>query len=106
MGLLKKLALGLSLSSALGLAACSSSSVQSALEPKITACNPTNSTLQFKVGTANIAGVPGLNTLVTLRQNAGGTCYAGASLLVDAPTITGPAGFVVPKTTDAGGDGG
>jgi hypothetical protein len=105
MGLLNKLALALSLS-ALGLAACSSNSVQSSLEPTITSCNPTNSTLQFLVGTANIAGTPGLNTLVTLRQNGGGTCFAGASLLVDAPTITGPAGFVVPKAADAGGDGG
>jgi len=98
--------LGLCVVLALGLAACSTSSVQSALEPSTSQCSPTNSTLQFFVGTANIAGVPGLNTLVTLRQNAGGVCEAGASLLVDAPTITGPAGFVVPAKGGAGGDAG
>lgn len=91
---------------ALSLAACSQSSVQSGLEPKISTCSPTNSTLEWFVGTANVAGAIGLNTLVSLRQNAGGSCTAGASLLDDAPTITGPTGFVVPAVADAGGDGG
>lgn len=91
---------------ALSLAACSQQSVQSGLEPKISSCSPTNSTLEWFVGTANVAGTIGLNTLVLLRQNAGGNCTAGASLLDNAPTITGPTGFVVPATADAGGDAG
>lgn len=103
---MKKLALGLSLIAALALGACSQQSAQSSLEPSISTCSPTNSTLQFYVGTANVAGATGLNTLVTLRQNAGGSCNAGASLLDDAPTITGPAAFTVPATADAGGDAG
>jgi putative hemolysin len=90
---LKKLTLVACLASAAALAACSSQSVQSGLEPKITSCSPTNVTLQFGVGTANIAGTLGLNTLVTLRQNAGTGCTAGASILDNAPTITGPASF-------------
>jgi hypothetical protein len=102
----KKLALGLCLIAALALGACSQQSAQSALEPAYSSCNPLNSTLQFYAGTANVAGVTGLNTLVTLRQNAGANCTAGASLLVDAPTITGPAGFTVPAAADAGGDAG
>jgi len=106
MSSLKKLAQGLGLLAALGLAACSSNSAQSALEPAISTCSPTNSTLQFFIGTANIAGVAGLNTLVTLRQNTGGSCNAGTSLLDDAPTITGPAAFRVPATADAGTDAG
>ena len=103
---MKKLALALSLISALALGACSQQSAQSSLEPKISSCNPLNSTLQWFVGTANIAGTTGLNTLVTLRQNAGGNCNAGSSLLDNAPTITGPAGFAVPAAADSGNDGG
>jgi hypothetical protein len=90
----------------MGLGACSQQSAQSSLEPSYSSCNPLNSTLQFYAGTANVAGATGLNTVVTLRQNAGANCNAGASLLVNAPTITGPAGFTVPATTDAGGDAG
>ncbi|MGA2395731.1 MAG: hypothetical protein ABSH03_20515 [Candidatus Lustribacter sp.] len=103
---MKKLALGLCLIAALALGACSQQSAQSALEPSYSSCNPLNSTLQFYAGTANVAGTTGLNTLVTLRQNAGANCNAGASVLVNAPTITGPAGFTVPAATDAGGDAG
>jgi hypothetical protein len=103
---LKKLTLVACLASAAALAACSSQSVQSGLEPKITSCSPTNVTLQFGVGTANIGGTLGLNTLVTLRQNAGTGCTAGASILDNAPTITGPASFVVPSGQTAGADGG
>lgn len=106
MGRLHEALRTLSLAAALALAACSSNSVQAGLEPKISQCNPTNSTLQFFVGTADVAGSIGLNTLVTLRQDAGGNCNAGASLLVDAPTIAAPATFVVPSTPDAGGDAG
>lgn len=90
----------------MALGACSQQSAQSSLEPAISTCSPLNSTLQFYAGTANVAGVTGLNTVVTLRQNAGANCTAGASLLDDAPTITGPAGFTVPATADAGTDAG
>lgn len=107
MNTLKKLALILSLTFGLALAGCSQQGAQSSLEPKTTTCSPTNVTLQWAVGTANIAGTAtGLNTMVTLRQNAGGSCTAGASVLDNAPTITGPAGFAVPATADAGTDGG
>jgi hypothetical protein len=90
----------------LGFAGCSSQSTQQSLEPKISSCPPTNSTLQFAVGTANIQGTIGLNTLVTLRQNAGSNCDVGASLLDDAPTIVGPTGFTVPNNAQAGVDAG
>lgn len=89
---------------ATSLAACSGSSIQQSLEPPVTSSNPLDSTLQFQVGTANIAGIVGLNALVTLRQNSGQA--KGTSLLSDAPTITGPAGFVVPNAPDAYGDAG
>jgi hypothetical protein len=106
MSRLKKLALGLCLTSALSFAACSSQSTQQSLEPTISSCPPLNSTLQFAVGTANVQGTIGLNTLETLRQKAGSNCIAGSSLLDDAPTIVGPAGFVVPSNTAAGTDAG
>jgi hypothetical protein len=85
---------------ATSLAACSGSSIQQSLEPPVTSTNPLAATLQFEVGTANIAGAVGLNTLVTLRQKD------GTSLLSNAPTITGPPGFVVPNAPDAYGDAG
>jgi hypothetical protein len=100
----KKLALGLFLIAAMGLGACSQQSAQSSLEPSYSSCNPLSSTLQFYAGTANVAGVTGLNTVVTLRQNAAPSCTAGASLLVNAPTITGPAGFAVPASADIAGN--
>jgi hypothetical protein len=50
-------------------------------------------------------GAVGLNTVVTFRQPNG-----LSAVLVDTPTITGPAGFTVPDTTGMGlvgnGDGG
>ncbi len=92
----------------LALAACSGSSIQSSIEPPTTTTNPiTLSTLQFAVGTANIAGTVGLNTVVTLRQNAGSSI--GTSVLTNAPTIIGPTGFKVPALAmapDAYGDAG
>jgi hypothetical protein len=92
--------------SAATLSACSGSAIQSSIAPTVTApVNPSSgTTLQFVVGTANIAGTHGLNTLETFRQNTGAS--TGASVLVNAPTITGPTGFVVPATTDAGADAG
>ncbi len=97
--------LGLALTAVL-FAGCSGSSVQQSLAPPTTdIVNPVaQATLQFDAGTAEIVGQPGLNALVTYRQNAG--AHIGASILVNAPTITGPAGFAVPSTADAGTDGG
>jgi hypothetical protein len=57
-------------------------------------------TLQFAVGTANIGGTVGLNTVETFRQSDG-----LAAALVNTPTISGPTGFLVPSTApsaDAG----
>jgi hypothetical protein len=75
------------------LAACTSG--QSAIEPPSTGANvQANSTLQFRVGTVNYQGTSTYtNTVVTFRQ-AGGL----SAVLYDTPTITGPAGFVVPAT--------
>jgi hypothetical protein len=91
----------------LSLAACSGSSVQNSIEPPITSqTNPvTQSALAFAVGTANIAGSAtlGLNAVVTLRQTAGNP---GASVLANAPTISGPTGFTVPAAPDAYADAG
>jgi hypothetical protein len=88
------------------LGACSGGSVQSSLAPPITTTvNPaTQSTLQFAVGTAMIAGKLGLNTVSTFRQNSGP--YVGTSILSNAPTISGPPGFAVPSVPDAYGDAG
>jgi hypothetical protein len=73
------------------LSACTSG--QSAIQPPSTAVNVQNTTsLQFRVGTARHAnGSVYLNTVATYRQANGlsGTLY-------NTPTITGPAGFVVP----------
>jgi hypothetical protein len=71
-----------------GLTACTSG--QSAVEPSFTPVNLASSTtLQFAVGTANIAGVAALNTVVTFRQANGLD-----ATLFNLPTIVGPAGFV------------
>ena len=84
---------------------CSGSANQTSTIPKVTSFDPVaGSTLQFVVGTANIAGSVGLNTLATLRQNSGAA--AGASVLSNAPSIKGPSGFVVPSVADAYGDAG
>jgi hypothetical protein len=93
-------AAGLSL---VALAACSGPSYQQSLEPPHTTTNPGNATLQFAVGTANIGGTLGLNTLETLRQTTG---EVGESVLTNAPTIVGPTGFVVPSAPDAEDDAG
>jgi len=84
------------------LAACTSG--QSAIQPPVNnSINPiAQSTLQFAVGTADIAGAVGLDTLVTLRQTA--SPYIGTSILTNAPTIIGPTGFTVPAQPDAYGD--
>lgn len=83
------------------LTACTSG--QSGIEPPATVVNPqSNSVLQFRVGTARHAdGNVYFSTLTTFRQPNGlsGTLY-------NTPTITGPAGFVVPTVGSAGTDAG
>ncbi len=81
------------------LAGCTSGNA--GVTPPVTSVNPlTTTTLQLAMGTANIAGTPGLNTLVTFRQNNG-----VSGTLLNTPTLTGPPGFVVPATaTSAGTD--
>lgn len=82
------------------LSACTSG--QSAIEPPFTAVNVQNtSSLQFRVGTANYQGTTYLNTVVTFRQPNG-----LSATLYNTPTITGPAGFVVPAAAAAGTDAG
>jgi hypothetical protein len=71
------------------LAGCSTNG--SSLSPSVTRGNLNNDKLQFAVGTANIFdGSIGLNVVTTFRQPNG-----LSAVLVDSPTITGPAGFVV-----------
>jgi hypothetical protein len=86
---------------ALGLAAgCSSG--QSAAEPPVTQVNPASYKAQLAVGIATFSdGSKGLNTVATFRQANG---LSGT--LLNTPTLTGPAGFTVPKVGAAGGDGG
>lgn len=83
------------------LSACTSG--QAGIEPPHTAVDVAATTaLQFRVGTALYSnGQTYLNTVVTFRQANGlsGTLY-------NTPTITGPAGFVVPSVTSAGTDAG
>lgn len=79
------------------LTACTSGNT--AIPPSQTGPNPlTIGKLQFAVGTANVAGTPGLNTVVTYRK-ADGT----SAVLLSTPAIVGPTGFVVPSTTDSTG---
>ena len=84
------------------LAACTGG--QSGIEPPATTVNVQNTTvLQFRVGTARYGATatPLLNTLVTYRQANGlsGTLY-------NSPTITLPAGPLVPAAGSAGTDAG
>ncbi len=74
--------------------ACTSG--QSAIQPPVkNAVDPiAQSALQFAVGTANIAGAVGLNTLAMLRQTV--VPYVGTSVLTNSPTIVGPSNFIVP----------
>lgn len=57
--------------------------------------------LEFAVGTANYQGTTYLNTVVSYRQPNG-----ASAVLLDTPTITGPAGFTVPAVGSAGTDAG
>jgi len=77
------------------LSACTSG--QSAVQVPSNAIDVQNtSTLQFRVGTANYQGTTYLNTVVTFRQPNG-----LSATLFNTPTITGPAGFVVPAIAGA-----
>lgn len=84
---------------AVGVSACTSGN--SAIIPPSSSANLNANTLQFAVGTANINGSTGLNTVVTYRQPNG---LSGA--LADYPVIVGPNSFVVPSVTSAGADAG
>jgi hypothetical protein len=84
------------------LAGCSTNGA--AINPTVSQGNLNNDKLQIAVGTANIAfdGAVGLNVVTTFRQPNG-----LSAVLLDAPTITGPAGFVVTAgapSLDAGTD--
>lgn len=59
--------------------------------PNVNQQNLATNALQFAVGTANIAGTPGINFVATYRQ-PNGLSAVGA----DTPSITGPTGFTVP----------
>ncbi|HKW45617.1 MAG TPA: hypothetical protein VJN22_08160 [Candidatus Eremiobacteraceae bacterium] len=63
-----------------------------AINPSVSQGNLNNDKLQMSVGTANIAfdGAVGLNVVTTFRQPNG-----LSAVLLDAPTIAGPGGFVV-----------
>jgi len=105
---LQKLSMGLATMSLGGiLAGCGSGN--SSLQPPFTPIDvAANSTLQFAVGTANINGTPGLNTVVTFRNQKNGL----AATLLNTPSITGPASFVnkavagACSSTGAAGPGG
>ena len=75
------------------MAGCSGALSTNGLEqnPTVTQTNLNNDTLKFAVGTANYQGTTYLNTVVTFRQPNG-----NSAVLLDTPTITGPAGLVVP----------
>jgi hypothetical protein len=81
---------------ALGVLAAGCTASGSAVEPAVTQANLSANKLQFAVGTANIMGTAGLNTVVTYRQPSG-----ASAVLLDTPAITGPTGFLVnaPATT-------
>lgn len=73
----------------------------SSFSPPVSQTNLNNNTLEFAVGTANFQGTTYLNTVISYRQPSG-----ASAVLVDTPTITGPAGFTVPAVGSAGTDGG
>jgi hypothetical protein len=82
----------------IALPACTSG--QSAVVPAATSVNVAATTkLQFAVGTANIAGTAGLNTVVTFRSTNG-----TSAALVNSPSIAGPAGFKVPADPNVQGN--
>lgn len=95
--MLKKICAAAALAGFLALPACTSNQIAA---PAVTQANVTLSQLQFQVGTANIAGHPGLNAVVTFRQPNG-----LSALLVNTPVITLPFTNSAPVAlagTDAG----
>ncbi len=76
---------------ALGLSACSGSGTNPVASTK---ANLAANTLQFAVGTANVHGTPGLNVVVTYRQNNGDLNPGASAVLVSSPTLSGP--FTLP----------
>lgn len=82
----------------LALPACTSG--QSAVQPHFTPANVATSALQFQVGTANLNGAAGLNTVVTFRQPDG-----FSALLDSTPAITLPFTNTAPAAM-AGNDAG
>ena len=81
------------------LPACTSG--QSAVEPPKTIATLTSDELQFQVGTANLQGAAGLNTVVTFRQPDG-----LSALLDNTPTITLPFTNTTPAASGANNDSG
>ena len=84
------------------LAACSTNGTS--IGPTVSQANLSADKLQMAVGTENDGndGVVNLNVVATFRQPNG-----DSAVLLDTPTITGPAGFVVPLSAppmDAGTD--
>jgi hypothetical protein len=78
---------------ALGLSACTAGQTG---PPPVTVVNPTSAgKLQFAVGTANVAGTPGLNVVATYRQANG-----ASAVLVNTPKLTGP--FTLPAASAPG----
>jgi hypothetical protein len=88
--------LGLVFAGAL-LAGCSTNGA--GINPPVTRGNLGADKLQMAVGTANIAfdGTVGLNVVTTFRQPDG-----LSAVLLDTPTITGPAGFLVTANAPSG----
>jgi hypothetical protein len=80
---------------AVALSACSASGT-SPIQPTNPANIPGN-ILQFKVGTANLAGAStGLNVVTTYRQPAGGFHPGDSGTLINSPTLTLPHGQTLP----------
>lgn len=79
---------------ALALSACTAGQTG---PPPVTSVNPSSAgKLQFAVGTANVAGTPGLNVVATYRQANG-----SSAVLVNTPKLTGP--FTLPAATPPSG---
>jgi hypothetical protein len=94
----RSLALVVALGGLTGLPACTSG--QAAAPPYTPANVAGQSELQFQVGTANLNGTPGLNTVVTFRQGNG-----LSAVLTDVPTINLPFTNTAPASA-AGVDSG
>lgn len=84
------------------MAGCSSLTNGRSVTPIQTQTTLSTAALQLAVGTARLpSGATGLNVVSTFRQTTG-----LSATLVNTPTLTGPSGFVVPKSTLAADTGG